>query len=377
MNSLKTHTCDILVIGGGVIGLTLARELSKRGAKVVVVERGKVGREASWAGAGMLPPGVPRSHWNLATPLQQMMGLSGELQAELCAQLESETGIDSEFRKCGSLRFATTQDEMKSLRNEIDEWRQLGITCQEVDTQQASELEPHIHLPQDSPWQAYFVRDESQLRNPRYLSGLAESCRRRGVELIENSSIESFEQNGDRITSAESSNCRITAARYCVATGSWSAHLLQSMDVEAPVKPIRGQIVLLRGSAGLLNGNVYRGLEYLAPRLDGRILVGSTMEDVGFEKANTPEGTDSLLRFAHQFVPATAKCEVENRWSGLRPGTTHGQPIMGRAPRFDNVWIATGHLRAGLLLAPATAVLMSDLIEGRQPEIDVAELALS
>jgi glycine oxidase len=131
---------------------------------------------------------------------------------------------------------------------------------------------------------------------------------------------------------------------------------------------------LLSGARVLLSHDVYVGLRYLAPRQDGHVLVGSTMEDVGFVKENTPEATDELLSFATQLVPALAELPVETCWSGLRPGTPDGKPYLGRAGQLENIWLATGHFRAGLQLSPATAVVMRSLILGQAPPIDVSSL---
>jgi glycine oxidase len=148
------------------------------------------------------------------------------------------------------------------------------------------------------------------------------------------------------------------------------------LGLDLPVKPLRGQIVLLAGDRQLFDRNIYVGLRYLAPRRDGRVLIGSTMEDVGFVKENSPEAVQQLRSFAGQLVPALAELSMETCWSGLRPSTPDGKPYLGRAGELKNTWVATGHLRAGLQLSPATAVVMRSLMLGQATPIDVSPLGV-
>ncbi len=373
---MNSPSHDVLIIGGGVVGLSLAWELAQHGAKVCVVDRGEMGREASWAGAGMVPPGPPRSQWEAATPLEQMAGLSSELHRHWSPLLLDQTGIDNEYSACGALRLAETSAEAAVLRQQIDRWKELGIECHELESLQLSEIEPRLAAPAGRFDAAFLLPAETQIRNPRHLRALLAACRLAGVELRPDTAVRELRTEGDRVTAATSDEGLLVAEQFCLTAGCWTGQLAKPLGLDLPVKPIRGQIVLLVGDRMLLSRNVYVGLRYLAPRRDGRVLIGSTMEDVGFVKENPPEAVDNLLSFARQLVPALAELPLETCWSGLRPGTPDGKPYLGRAGRWKNTWVATGHFRAGLQLSPATAVVMRSLILGQDSPIDVSALGV-
>lgn len=372
---MKSPSHDVLIIGGGVIGLSLAWELAQQGVKVCVVDRGKLGREASWAGAGMIPPGPAPSHWELATPLERMAGLSCTLHAEWHEKLLDATGIDNQFRRCGTLRLAQSPADVDCLEVQIHRWRELGIECREIDSRELTELEPQL-ASSAGKCGAYSIPAETQIRNPRHLQALSAACRQAGVELREDTLIREFRLESTRVAAAISAGEHLSAGQYCLTAGCWTGQLAEVLGLKLSIKPIRGQIVLLHGERQLLSRNVYSGLRYLTPRLDGRVLVGSTMEDVGFVNDNPPATTDELLGLAAELAPALAGLPVETCWSGLRPATADGKPFLGRAGSFDNAWVATGHFRAGLQLSPATAVVMRSLMLGQSPPIDVASLGV-
>jgi glycine oxidase len=373
---LNSPSHDVLIVGGGVVGLSLAWELAQHGTKVCVVDRGEMGREASWAGAGMVPPGPPRSHWEAATPLERMAGLSSDLHRQWSPLLLDQTGIDNEYRRCGALRLAETSAEAAVLRQQIDRWKELGIECHELDTPQLADIEPRLAAPAGRFAEACLLPAETQIRNPRHLRALLAACRQAGVELRPDTTVRELRSEGDRVTAAITEAGTLVAEQFCLTAGCWTGQLAKPLGLELPVKPIRGQIVLLAGDRMLLSRNVYVGLRYLAPRRDGRVLIGSTMEDVGFVKENPKEAVDELLSFARQLVPAIAELPMETCWSGLRPGTPDGKPYLGRAGHWKNTWVATGHFRAGLQLSPATAVVMRSLILGQDSPIDVNSLGV-
>jgi glycine oxidase len=373
---LNSSSHDVLIVGGGVIGLSLAWELAQHGAKVCVVDRGEMGREASWAGAGMVPPGPPRSHWEIATPLEQMAGLSSDLHTKWSQTLLDQTGIDNEYRSCGTLRLAETSAEATTLGQQTDRWRELAVECHELDAPQLADIEPQLAAPAGRFAAACLLPAEKQIRNPRHLQALLAACRQADVELRPGTKVHELRTEGDRVTAASTDEGPLIAEQICLTAGCWTGQLAKTIGLDLPVKPIRGQIVLLAGDRMLLSRNIYVGSLYLAPRRDGRVLIGSTMEDVGFVKENLPEAVEELLSFARRLVPALAELQMETCWSGLRPGTPDGKPYLGRAGRWKNIWVATGHFRAGLQLSPATAVVMRSLLLGQTPPIDVRQLSV-
>jgi len=376
MPSLNS-TYDVLLVGGGVIGLSLAWELSQHGAKVCLVDQGPLGQEASWAGAGMIPAGPSKDFWAESTPREQLACLSQTLHAEWHDRLAELTGIDNGYQQSGALYLAESEADAKSLDRQAELWQQQGIECQPLDAGQLAEFERALAERANRFAAAYFVPQESQLRNPRHVQALIAACLQQGVDMRPGVAVHGFESAGGQIVLAQTSGDTIQAEQFCLTAGCWTGQLAASLGLDLPIKPIRGQIVLLNGPAGLLGRHVNVGKRYLLPRPDGRLLVGSTMEDVGFLKQNTATATAELLSFAASLLPSTAELPIETSWSGLRPATADGLPFMGRIPKRKNGWIAAGHFRAGLQLSPATAVVMRALMLGETPEVDVAWLGCS
>ena len=357
---------DFLIVGGGVVGLSLAYELAGQGGRVQVLDAREPGKEASWAGAGIMPPG-PREP---QTPLERLLAISNEMHPRWAAQLEQETGIDNGYRKCGALYLARDPDARETLDECAAFWIGRGIRCDSLTPSDVRRLEPAIKPPEQP---AYLLPDEYQIRNPRHLQALIAGCVVRGVELVPGAAATEFELRGDRVGAVETAKGKFAARTVCVTTGSWTAELLQRLGVTLAIKPIRGQIALLRTERPVLSRIVNQGRRYLVPRPDGRLLVGSTEEDVGFDRSNTEEVIDQLLAYARTTVPELVGLVPEQTWAGLRPHSADDLPYLGRVPGFENLYVAAGHYRSGLQLSPATAAVMSQLMRGEEPLVDLSE----
>jgi glycine oxidase len=366
---------DVLILGAGVIGLSLAYELAGHGARVRVIDRGTPGQEASWAGAGILPPagGRPGSH-----PYEQLAALSENLHPRWAEQLRAETGIDNGFRRTGGLYVARTADEAEALRLAAGDWRRRHITVQDVPAAALTDVEPALADPRASPQvrAAWLLPDECQLRNPHHLRALLAACAARGVTVTSHVAAGGFEVRGARIDGVHATAGLLRAGCVCVTGGAWTRELLLPLGIDVAIRPIRGQIVLLAAARPPLRRIVNDGPRYLVPRPDGRVLIGSTEEDAGFEKRNTPDGVAGLLRFALALAPSLAEAALERCWSGLRPATVDGMPYIGPLPGIDNGFVAAGHFRSGLTLSPGTAVVLSQLIRGERPAIDLTPLRI-
>lgn len=376
MMAAATEGFDVLIVGGGVIGLSLAWELAQHDARVCVVDQGSLANEASWAGAGMIPAGAAPSKWRLASAVEQLEGLSQSLQAEWHKKLLDQTGIDNEYRQCGAVQLAFTENEVESLRSNVARWQTLGINCDELDATTLFDLEPALTASAPQFTSAYVLPDEAQIRNPRHLRALVEACHSQGVDLRPNTEVTSFETRYARVARVMTEAGPLEAGQICLTTGCWSGKLARELGIELPVRPIRGQIALLEGPPGLLKRNICVGPRYLVPRRDGHVLIGSTQEDAGFEKATTEQALNELREFAAVVAPETADLPLKSSWSGLRPATPDNQPYLGRVPHLDNAWLATGHFRAGLQLSPATAVVMRAMMLEQQSPIDISSLGL-
>ncbi len=367
---------DVLIIGGGVIGLSLAYELAGTGAAVRVVERGLPGREASWAGAGILPPAQTTP---TDDPYELLLRLSNERHIAWSAQLREETGVDNGLRRCGGVYLARDLRDGAQMRRSAERWRQQGIACHQLSVAELADREPSLAggAASSALDSAFFLPDEMQLRNPRHLKALLAGCAQRGVTVDSGVSVDDFEVRHDRVERVYTSSGALTAEQICLTSGPWTTALLARLGIRVAAKPIRGQIVLLSASRPLLHSIINEGPRYLVPRPDGRILAGSTEEDVGFEKRTTAAGVCGLLQFALELAPGLAAAQFEQCWSGLRPCTFDRLPLLGRVPRCKNAFVATGHFRSGLQLSAGTAVVLARMLRGLEPEINLEPFDLA
>jgi glycine oxidase len=350
-----SERADILVIGGGVIGLTAAYFLAREGVRVAVVDKGDFGQEASWAGAGILPPGDP-SH--ARTPFDQLRAHSAALFPSLSAELRERTGIDNGYLRCGGLEIAGAADDAAD-----EEWRGEGVAFEVLDRKALQAFEPAVAPAFKT---AYHLPDLAQLRNPRHLKALLAGCAALGVVLRPGCPVHGLEVRGERVTAAHTAQGRIEVGRYLMAAGAWTAALLERVGWQPGIRPVRGQIALLNTGTPRFRRVLMYGPRYLVPRPDGRVLVGSTEEDAGFDKRTTAGAIGDLLAFAFSLVPELASAHLERTWAGLRPGSPDGLPFLGRVPGFDNLDIAAGHFRAGIQLSPATGLVLKELLLGQQ-----------
>jgi glycine oxidase len=358
---------DCLIVGGGVIGLSLAYELAGHGLKVRLIDAGQPGREASWAGAGILPPAGVDSD----DQLEQLTALSNSLHAQWSADLLAATGNDNGFRRSGAIYLARDAEEARRLDQFAALAESRGINSERLSAASLVELEAAL-LPQGTVEAAYHVPDECQIRNPRHLKALLIACGQRGVEISPGVSAEDFETRGDRVSGVRTNRGLLRAEAVCITSGAWSAALMKKLGVAPRIKPIRGQMVLLSTARPMLSRIINEGSRYLVPRADCRLLVGSTEDDVGFDRGTTAAGVAGLLDFALSLVGDLSSATIERTWAGLRPSTSDGLPYLGPLPGLENVYVAAGHFRSGLQLSTGTAVVMSQWIRGEQPQVDLS-----
>ncbi len=360
-----TQHPDVLILGGGVIGLTTAWLLAEAGARVEIVDKGDFGREASWAGAGIL---VPAYLEHTPTAYDQLRAHSWALFPSLSQRLRDQTGIDNGYLVCGGLEVFTAADEESS-----DEWHGEGITFEELNGEELQRRFPDLS---PAVARAYYLPDMAQLRNPRHLKALQAACAARGVSMRPGCPVQRFVCRGSRVESVDTEQGRLTAGRYLLATGAWSDALLGPLGWRPGIRPIRGQIALLNTGTTGVRPLVVHGKRYLVPRGDGRVLVGSTEEDAGFEPLTTAVAITELLQLATSLVPKLAGAAVERCWAGLRPGSPDGKPLLGAVPGLDNLFVAAGHFRSGIQLSPATALVMKQLLLGENLSISLQDFRL-
>ncbi len=355
---------DILILGAGVVGLTTAFKLSERGVSVTLLDRQQVGREASWAGAGMLPPG---NFANAVTPEARLRSYSHSLWPEFAADLIARTGIDIGYHICGAIEVGSSEKQ-HALESLASQWLAEGIRSQHLS---ALEVQLHVADLNEQFDHAIYLPDFGQVRNPRYLQALKTACLQRGVEIFEHAQALDIRHTDDRITEVQIGDRVLHFDRICFAAGAWTSSLLQSLGFSMPVKPVRGQIVQLQLPAPPFGCVIEFGKRYLVPRRDGLILIGSTEEHVGFAKHTTTEGVAGLLEFAKSLVPSLAHAEVVHTWAGLRPGSPDELPLLGHVPGYSNAFIGAGHFRSGLQMSPATGTILADVMMDQKPAISM------
>ena len=370
-----SQTSDCLIIGGGVIGLSLAYQLARDGLRPTVIERGEFGREASWAGAGILPPasGAKALH-----PYEQLRATSFALHAVWAERLREETGIDNGYRRCGGLYLGRTPGETASLIAFEKTLAEESIPCERLSAEAVIALEPELGDACRAEDFRFALRlpTECQIRNPRHLKALVAACEQRGVELRSDCEAQEVVVRGGHIERVETSIGPIALDRVCFTAGAWTRLLLDRLGIETVITPIRGQMVLYRCDRPLAGHVINEGNRYLVPRDDGLLLAGSTEEEAGFDKRTTDDAIATLRGWAESIFPSLASARIEQTWAGLRPGTEDGFPYLGRLPTLENAFIAAGHFRSGLNLAPVTAVEMSRLIRGKPAEVDLSPFSV-
>jgi glycine oxidase len=366
---------DVLIIGAGIIGLALARQLARRGQRVLVLDRPRPGRATSWAASGILPPPASQATHD---PVEQLRVASHRLYPPLAEELAEETGIDVELRRSGGLYLARRPGEAVSLRLTVEQLRRDGVEVRDLAPEDVGRLEPG--LARDAPrgvLAACFLPDEYRIRPPRLLQALEKSCRARETQLCRTAADPELRLSDGTVRDVRVDGTPLRARQYCLAAGAWTAALLERLNWQVPIQPWRGQIVMWKSAAPLISVVVNEGLRYLVPREDGHLLAGSTVEDVGFDCRTTDEALAELRRFAEGLLPALETEPIVKSWAGLRPGTPDGRPYLGRVPGIDNLFVAAGHFRSGIHLAPATADVMTQLILGEQVDVDLEPFRLN
>lgn len=352
---------NVLIIGGGVIGLSIARELHVAGIRdITVVDKGEPGCEASWAAAGML---APNAETEKVDGFYRFCSESNDRYPDFANSLYKETGIDVGLDLTGTLQLAFDETEADKLLRKFRIQRDAGLAAEILSAEEVLRLEPEIS---SRVILGISYPNDRQVDNRKLVSALIEYCRRNDVKIITNEQTHSvMVENGHAygvLTETDKHSADVTI----LATGAWTS-FIEIGDaglIGVDIKPIRGQMIAFEPSNGLSNKVIYGHDCYLVPRADGRILVGATVEDVGFDKSVTDEAIDELRGSAVEILPEIASCDVVESWSGLRPRSGDELPVIGNVAGIDNLLIATGHYRNGILLAPLTARIIAEKAVG-------------
>lgn len=357
------RTTDVVIVGAGVVGCAIAYALSRLTTlRIIVCERGTPGCEASNAAAGVLAVASGRARRGVLLELRR---ISAGLFPALVAELEEETGIAMGYRRAGLLSLAFSVEEAEALQDLVRHRRTQAMHCEMLERSEVLDREAAVH-PQLCA--AALFPDECSIDSGRLVTALVEAARNRGVEFRVRTAVRSLQGGRGTIRLAMNDES-IEATTAIVAAGAWCGEVLSGCGIKVPLRPARGEMAALRPVAWQLRHMLAAGDTYLVPCGSGEVLLGSTTAFVGFDKRVSQAGLAALRLAAEQMVPQIAAAPLLRAWAGLRPCSTIRRPIIAPLPGLENVILATGHHRSGILLAPVTAQLVAEMITERAPTV--------
>jgi len=359
------HATDVAIIGGGVIGCAIAYNLHKAGVDVMVLDQGEIGAEASSAAAGLLAP-----LGSLSGPgaFADLMLASFNLFPALVPELEGASGIRLEYEQTGALRVVRDSKHIPNLRKRMKEWQPLGLRMDWLTGDEARQREPLLASDISA---AIYAPEESQIKASHVAQAYWRAAANQGATFYSHTEITGLQRQNNRVTSIQTARGEtISCNSLVIAVGAWSARCGEWLNIKILVSPQRGQILSLRQPPSPLRHLVFGEAVYPAPKNDGTIIVGATKEEFGFDKQLTAGGIAWLLNSAIRLVPSLEGCAIEAIWAGLRPKTPDQQPILGKAPAWENVVLATGHGSVGIMLSAITGKMIAELVvTGETPEV--------
>jgi len=364
---LSRNHADVLIIGGGIIGCAIAYYLAKRNVKSFVIDKASaVGTESSWAGAGILT-----SHASTDEPYPTLCRASLALYPALAEELRAETQIDIELIQSGTLSVFFDPTEAAGLIGLADRRVKRGFSTEVLTAEQAWQLEPALSK---SIAGAILFPEDAQVRNPKMVTALAKASAKLGAQFQVGNPVTDFirVREGDRehLVGVVVNGETYYADTFVIAAGCWTGTLTAQLDVPIHVEPAKGQIVLVEAMPPLFERTIDGLGIYIVPRADGKILLGATVEFVGYDKTATVDGTKQLIDAGIAIAPQLAQSTFVQTWVGLRPYAKKG-PLLGYLPRYDNIVLASGHFKNGILLAPITGQLIAELITTGQPSLSL------
>lgn len=356
-----------IIVGGGIIGCSVAWRLAAEGVATTVLERGRIGQEASWAAAGMI---APQAEAEGPGPFFDFCLKARDAFETIAEQLARESGIDPEYDRAGILYVALDAAEHRELERRARWQRAAGAPVEELSGAEARRLEPAL-----SPQTLYALHLPTNRRadNRKLTQAYAAAARRAGAELVEGARVDGVAARGGRATGVVMDDGAVREADVVViAAGAWAGELRGLEGDRVRLHPVRGQIICFEAQPAILGPALFSLRGYLVPRRDGRLLAGSTMEEAGYNKAVTLAGLEKIVRGAIAMVPGLGGLTFRETWAGLRPATRDLLPVLGPSPSLPNVLWAVGHFRSGILLSALTGEIIADLVAGRRPAIDLA-----
>ncbi len=354
MSNNSSKNVDVLIVGGGIIGMLTARNIKKQGLKVAIIEKGKLGGKATWAAGGILSPLKP---WQETTKTKSLINEGRQNFAVLVEELKQETGIDSELIQSGLLSL-NVNEKQQALEWAKQNKEPIEILTHQTMCQQAPNITKKIN-------EAIYLPNIQQVRPPRLIAALRQSLQSQKVRIYENTAVKKLLVETNTISGVKTEFEKIMANKVVLCSGAWTNNLLPKdteIGLDIDIEPVRGQMLLYHLPEIIFTHIVLKDNSYLIPRQDGYILCGSTIEHVGFKNEITSEALQSLQAIANELVPLLANHQPIKQWSALRPGTQRDTPYICKHPSINGLFLNSGHYRYGIVMSLASARIMTELI---------------
>ncbi|WP_152393100.1 glycine oxidase ThiO [Paenibacillus guangzhouensis] len=359
------QTVDVIIVGGGVIGCSIAYHLSKRGIKVRLLERGRIASEASSAAAGML---AAQAEFIDSVPLFDWARQSRAMFPALTADLQAHSGMEIGLVQQGLLRVATSEEDVLRYHAQAELQRQSGESAQWLSAQEALALEGTLA---SDVYGALYLENDHQVVAPSLTLAYASAAAALGAEIREHSEVQELLREGGRITGVRMQDGIHRCQQVIIASSIWSQALLRTVGYDLPLYPVKGECIAVRTNKPLIRRTIYTDNCYLVPKANGELLIGATVTPHTMQRHVTVGGILALMGVAERLIPSIRGATWIRTWSGLRPQTPQGLPYIGNHPELAGLMIAAGHYRNGILLSPLTGSVMADLVEGIELAADL------
>ncbi|MYL31210.1 glycine oxidase ThiO [Halobacillus halophilus] len=355
---------DAIVVGGGVIGSSVAYQLARRQKKVLVIDRGKTGQKASSAAAGMLGA---QSELKGDDSLFQMARTSRAMFPSLAVELKELSGIDIGLQQKGLYKIASSKGEAESLQQLGRFQETAGEKAEWMDAGEMRQKEPALS---DRFWGALYLPEDGQVDAPQLTKAYAASASALGADFLEHTDVTGFMEENGRVVGVRTGGGTYTGEAVIAAAGAWSASLLNHDRTIVETYPVKGECFSVQTERPLIAGTLFTKGCYIVPKAGNRLVIGATEQAGSFDESVTVEGLFQLMEKARDLLPSLQGAKIEHMWAGIRPQTKSGIPYVGPHPEKKGLWLATGHYRNGILLSAVTGTLVADQIEGKQVDPD-------
>ncbi|MFD0618442.1 glycine oxidase ThiO [Paenibacillus sp. GCM10027629] len=364
------QTVDVIIVGGGVIGCSIAYHLSARGIRVRVLERNRIASEASGAAAGML---AAQAEFIESAPLFEFARHSRAMFPALAADLKERSGVEIGLVQQGLLRIATCEQDVIRYHAQAAIQQQWGEATQWLSAAEAKEMEKALG---SDVYGALYLEQDHQVMAPSLTQSYAKAASDLGADICEHTEVYELIREGGKVVGVRTQDGTHYCHHVIIASSIWSQFLLRSTGYDLPLYPVKGECIAVKTNTPLIRKTIYTDDCYIVPKANGELLIGATVTPHTYNRQVTVGGILALMEVAERLIPSIRGAEWSRTWSGLRPQTPHGLPYIGRHPQLDGLMIAAGHYRNGILLSPLTGIVVADLVEEKEPAADLSEFQI-